>query len=156
MRIHYICLGNAYRSPMAEAYTKFYLEHQGIDGVEVLSSGTIARERHEYTRPVAASTLKFLGSKGLAAYAKSGSDQLTPELIQPSDITICMNSKVCEGLHQIAQLPEGTTYTWDVTDSDEGEQPAPVPGDERWIKHTEHIYRQITELVHELVHQQIV
>ncbi|HSX29750.1 MAG TPA: hypothetical protein VLE73_04300 [Candidatus Saccharimonadales bacterium] len=155
MRIHYVCLGNAYRSPIAEAYTKFYLESQGIEGIAVVSSGTIASEEYEHTRPVAASTCRFLGGKGLAAYAKTDSDQLTPELIRHGDITVCMNAKVREGYDQIAQLPNQTTYTWDITDSDECGQPAPVPGGEKWLEHTERIYKQITDLVHELVHRQI-
>jgi protein-tyrosine-phosphatase len=56
MRVHFICRGNVYRSRIAEAYLKS-LE---LEGLEVLSSGTIARERSEFTKPIAESTLKFL------------------------------------------------------------------------------------------------
>lgn len=140
---------------MAEAYMNSYLYDQHITGVEVLSSGTIAADRYEYTRAVAAHTRQFLGSKGLEAYIKSDSDQLTPDLVMSGDITICMNQKVRESCRQIVQLPDETTFTWDITDSDEGDLPPPVPGDAVWLKHTEHIYGQITGLVHDLVRREI-
>lgn len=149
-RVHFICLGNAYRSVMAEAYLKQYLESKHIDGIEVVSSGTIANERYAFTRPVAASTLKFLAAKGLKEYAKTDSDQLTPQRIRPDDITVCMNPTVRESGEQIVRFP-AATYTWNITDADEGEPPAPLAGDERWLAHTERIYTQITEQVHVLM-----
>jgi protein-tyrosine-phosphatase len=153
-RVHFICLGNAYRSIMAEAVLRAHLDSEGITNVGVLSSGTMARERYDFTRRIAAHTLAFLGGKGLTGYAKTNSEQLTQELIRPDDITICMNSRVRQGCDEIVQLPENTT-TWDITDSDEGEHPAPVPGDRRWLEHTEQLYTEITQLAHQLTHEQL-
>lgn len=144
MRIHFICLGNVYRSILAEAY----LNSLAVDGIQAYSSGTIAAERSEYTRPIAVNTRKFLENKGLAKYVKPHWDQLTQERIRQADRTVCLNPLVRTECEQAYELPPDT-ITWNVTDWDEGDSPPQTQAE--WMAYTEKIFDDIKRSVDQLV-----
>lgn len=140
MVIHYICRGNAFRSLLAEAYTKSL----HIPNLQVISSGSAATSHREMNIPTYAKTLETLESHGLGQYAKDHyADDLTQELLNGSDVAVFMNRLVIEeaqtqGFHLPKQL-----YIWDVTDMGEPGRMVNTPAD------IDYYYEQVlTEISH--------
>jgi protein-tyrosine-phosphatase len=145
MRIHYICRGNAYRSRLAEAYTKSIRPDS-----DVISSGTVADSHLTQNEPIVRLTLQFLKDQGLGAYAKQTTDQLTQERILPDDIAVCLNQRIYDESAPFV-LPK-RTEVWDITDWSEAMQ-APIT-DDIWFVYTSKLYAQITQHVDELLLRQ--
>lgn len=146
MIIHYVCRGNAFRSIIAEAYTKAL----GIPGLEVISSGTVASDYREYNIPTFAKVQTLLAAHGLSDFTKDHyADDLTQELIDRSDIVVCLNKRVFDEASAHWRLPQ-VTYTWGVADIDE---PGRVPENSTdYDNYMEDAFWEITEQVDNFLH----
>lgn len=100
-------MGNTYRSRLAEAY----LNSLGLPGVSVISSG-VAASRNE-NGPLSWYAAQLLHKYGLKT--KPGWTQLTQDLLDKSDIVICVNRAVYRLCREQYQLPE-RVIVWDVPD----------------------------------------
>lgn len=145
MVIHYICRGNAFRSIIAEAYTKSL----GIPGLEIVSSGTVASDYREYNIPTFAKVQTLLAAHGLGNFTKDHyADDLTQALIDHSDIVVCLNKRVFDEASAHWQLPQ-QTYVWDITDMDE---PGRMPENStEYDSYMEDAFREIAEQVDSFV-----
>ena len=115
MIVHYICRGNAFRSIIAEAYTRSLR----IPGLDVTSSGTVASEYREYNIPTYAQVSSLLAAHGLGDFTKDHyADDLTQAFIDHATVVVCLNSIVYDEASNGWQLPE-QTYVWDINDIDE-------------------------------------
>jgi protein arginine phosphatase len=86
MKIIFICTGNTCRSPMAEAYFKYLCEKSGLD-IETGSAGTFAG----IGEPAAANSIQTMAELNIDL-SNFSSTPLTVELIDSSDMIICMTS----------------------------------------------------------------
>ncbi|MBE9502596.1 MAG: hypothetical protein IME96_00290 [Proteobacteria bacterium] len=80
MKILFVCIGNACRSPMAEGFARFYSNGR----VEVKSAGTSALGR------VVTPTKEVMMEIGIDI-SNQTSDQLTKEMIEWADIVVSMS-----------------------------------------------------------------
>jgi protein-tyrosine-phosphatase len=146
MVIHYICRGNAFRSIIADAYTKSL----GIPGLEVISSGTAASDYREDNIPTYARVCALLASHELKEFTKDHyADDLTQQRIDRSDVVVCLNEIVLTEAASKWKLPK-QTYVWDIADIGESEH---VPeGETEHRAFMEATYQAITARVDSLVH----
>ncbi|HSE29438.1 MAG TPA: hypothetical protein VLA77_02535 [Candidatus Saccharimonadales bacterium] len=143
MNIHFICRGNVLRSLIAETY----LRSLGVDGVEVISSGTNVNWSDPQEREYFANTLSVLGGHGIKPYAKSNAEQLTQERIDSChDIIVLMNQRVVDEATKIVQLPDNF-FNWDIIDIGEGHR---TNVDSHKL-YEEEIYQEITHKVDSLI-----
>jgi protein-tyrosine-phosphatase len=91
MTINFICIGNAHRSIVAEAYFKSL----AIKDVEVKSSGSSADKYRESNKinGYYDKTIALLKRHGLDSFAKTHyGDQVEPGKEVPGDVVVCMNN----------------------------------------------------------------
>ncbi len=86
-RITFVCTGNTCRSPMAEIILKNKLKLAGITDVRVTSAGLYVAESGKISKN-SALALKRIGLKSYSFKSK----QLTRELLEKTDIVICMTA----------------------------------------------------------------
>jgi len=88
MKIHFICLGNVFRSRVAETY----LRSLGISGIQVSSSGTVARRDHGINQPILQQVDKVLAQHDLNQYLPLQSCvQTDQQVVDGCDLVICMD-----------------------------------------------------------------
>lgn len=145
MTVHFICRGNAFRSLIAEAY----LKSLAIDGVTVMSSGTMADEYRDFNKDNYQQTLDLLRRHGIVQFAKTHyADKLTPERLIDTDIAICINELVAQECStQELKLP-ANTQVWDVADiGEKHRQVSETVGREAYL---DEVYDEIAAAVDEL------
>jgi len=105
MKILYICNGNSFRSPAAEALTRKY--HPDL---EVESAGIrIATHISENTK-------KFLKQRDAEQYLKSRPEQLTQRAIDEADIIIAMQKEQKEFIEDRFHLEDKEFKVWNIED----------------------------------------
>jgi protein-tyrosine-phosphatase/isopentenyldiphosphate isomerase len=146
MLIHFVCSGNSFRSRLAEAYAKSL----HIPGLQFISSGT-----HSYMDPynhLSPQCKLVLNHKKLTTYASKEKTQLTQELIDKSDLVVCINRAVYhEALAENIKFPP-RTYIWDINDISEFTQEEQLQIANQQVplrvqKIFEHIQQHIEELI---------
>ena len=116
MRIHFICIGNSFRSIIAEAYAKsLHLKDYEFSSSGLMGEASRLRNLvpHEYIE-------KRLENEGLKEYIKQNWGENTHQVtINNADLCVYMNKIVeKEGLYQ--KLKFKKTITLDIDDVDEG------------------------------------
>ena len=86
--IHFICIGNVFRSRLAEAY----LNSLNIKGVEVSSSGV--RANHAFDGDISIFVLPLLKREGLEPFISKKWIQTTLDIVQDKDLVVFMNEEV--------------------------------------------------------------
>jgi protein-tyrosine-phosphatase/8-oxo-dGTP pyrophosphatase MutT (NUDIX family) len=110
MKLLFVCMGNAYRSRLAEAY----LKSLHLPNLSVASAGVEARQ--DQNGPICSYTTELLHEYNLTQYGKPHWTQLTQELLSQADLVVCMNRLVHEaGLQAGYQFPL-RTFIWDIAD----------------------------------------
>lgn len=146
MIIHYICRGNAFRSFIAEAYTRsLELPH-----VTVISSGTLGSLTKQQNATYHRYVRETLERHHINQYAKADyADNLSNELIEKSDVIVCVNKRVYDEAHERGFMLPETTIVWDVLDFNEGDRiirtEADIP------RYVEMAYHEIVQNVDALV-----
>jgi len=87
MIIHFICLGNIYRSRLAEAY----LNSKQLKNIKVISSGIKASDNGH--RPISWLTQKIFEAHKLVTFESLSWTQTTKKLLDSADINIFFNQK---------------------------------------------------------------
>ncbi len=105
MRILYVCNGNSFRSPAAEALTRKY--HPKL---EVESAG-IRIATH-----IAGNTKQFLKQKDAEQYLKPRPDQLTQRAIDEADIIIVMQEEQKKFIEDSFHLQNKEIKVWRIED----------------------------------------
>jgi protein-tyrosine-phosphatase len=145
MVIQFICRGNAFRSIIAEAY----LNSLRIPKLTVMSSGTVAGTYKESNLINFPKTLALLKRHGIKQYAKDHyADNVTQNLLDKSDIAICLNKIAYEEAVSSFKLPK-KTHVWDVTDL--GEEGRIATTETERESFMEDVYEEIVKNVDKLV-----
>ncbi len=105
MRVLYVCTGNSFRSPVAEALTRKY--HPDFD---VESAGTNAADR---VSPVGEKLLKLVDAD---QYLKPEPDQVTKRAVDDADLIVAMKPEHRDYLVENFDLERGEVEVWNVKD----------------------------------------
>lgn len=127
MRVLYVCTGNSFRSPAAEALTR--LEHPGF---EVESRGTNA------VGFISGPTMNYLKDHGALEFVKPEPDQISSRALQEADRIICMMPEHREHIMENFEADPAKIKVWNVRDGIE-------PGVEPWSQ-LQKIHHKVKEL----------
>jgi protein-tyrosine-phosphatase len=148
MQIHFVCVGNVYRSRLAEAL----LNSRGLAGVRACSSGTHAAEN--LNGPVSWYALRLLKRNGLIPFMAPHWTQTTPELLAASDLIVFMERDIyahCAAAFAFARTPYEVWDVPDVGDPRYPEQQAAPDDEPRIMAITETTFKRIAAEVDALV-----
>lgn len=148
MLVHFVCIGNTYRSRLAEAL----LNSHGLPDLRAASSGIRAAEN--LNGPVSWYALRLLKNAGLIPYMAPHWTQTTPEALAGCDLVVFMEEaclRFCETECHFARRSYEIWEVPDVNDPRFPEQQAP-PGDELAVMAiTERTFRRLKAEVAALV-----
>jgi protein-tyrosine-phosphatase len=105
VRLLFVCTGNCFRSPAAEALTR--LEHPDL---EVESAGTDAVDF------IAEPTVQYLERHGALRYVKPEPDQLSERAVEEADLVVCMMPVHAEYLQDRFGVDEERIAVWNIRD----------------------------------------
>jgi len=105
VRILYICTGNSYRSPLAEALTRRYYPN-----LEVESAGIHA------VKEVAEVTKNQLDKRDALEYVKPGPDHVSQRAIDEADRVVCMMPKHSEYIKRNFEIDPTKIEVWNIED----------------------------------------
>jgi len=109
MVVHFICMGNVYRSRLAEAYlNSLHLPH-----VKATSSGVYANMN--LWGPIGSYTVPLLEDDGILNLTAPKWTQVSQAVIDQADVVICVNREVYSRVKAEFTLPL-RTFIWDITD----------------------------------------
>lgn len=108
-KIHFVCLGNAFRSRLAEAYAKSL----GLKNIEFSSSGTAA---HLFEQRVPRLAEQVAHQQGVAKFLSKGQQQTTGKLLSKQDMVIFMSPDVMAQAMQMYSFEPKKCLCWHVND----------------------------------------
>lgn len=112
MKIHFVCVGNTYRSRLAEAY----LNAKKLQNVLCISSGIHADNNDQ--GPTSPYTQRVLEHHNLIRYSKSGWTQTTKSLLDWADVTIFFDTTTYEHCISVFKFHSKTSGVWNIHDID--------------------------------------
>lgn len=140
MIIHFVCLGNIYRSRLAEAY----LKSKKLANFEVISSGINASDNGY--RPISWLTQRLFEVSNLVLFQKSGWTQTTKELLDSADLTIFFDKEYYEYCVEQFGYDSKLFEIWPIKDLDKN-----VKENVEKIKITEETFEVIKQKVNDLI-----
>lgn len=105
MRIVYICTGNSFRSPVAEALTKKYKP-----SIEVSSAGTSPASR------IAGSARSLLEEEEALTYAKEKPEPVNDRILDSADSVIVMEEDHSDYIFDRVSVSSNKVENWDIAD----------------------------------------
>ena len=129
MKVLFICWGNAYRSPVAEALLKKFRPEWNVDSAGINPAGFISDLARQ-----------FLAEEGAEKYLKSFPESLEEKKLSEYDIIVVMEEKLRRMVIERCPSCAGRIVVWDVKD------PYFLPRE-----HARIIFEQIKKKVLELV-----
>lgn len=130
MKIHFVCLGNTYRSRLAEAY----MNSLKLRGVRAVSSGIIADTVHA---PINWYALRMLEQQGMSRRRMASPRLSTRANVHSSDCMIFFTRKPYEFCK--AWMSPGQDYQiWNIADMQGGTHGAKIRESERTFKQIKH------------------
>jgi len=130
MKILFVCTGNAYRSPIADALLKKILPE-----IEVDSAGTRAYHKN------LDKTVEFLKSEGALEYLKKAPEPLDSKNLKEYSLIIVMEQEHKESILKICPKCNNRIVVWNIQD------PYHFPNQ------TNNIFNQIKQKVNQLAKQ---
>lgn len=112
MKVHFVCLGNVYRSRLAEAY----LNSKQIPDLTVISSGTVAAVEQK-NRPISWVAQRLLDSHKLVPFQKLLRTQTTKELLDSADFTIFFTQVPYQYCVDTLGFSSKQFEIWDIADT---------------------------------------
>ena len=140
MLIHFVCLGNIYRSRLAETY----LSSKQLPDVTVISSGINATDNHQ--RPISWLTQRLYEVYKLVPFQKSLWTQTTKELLDSADLTIFFANEYHQYCVDNFGYSSNDFEIWEVEDLD-----GSIKEHVEKIQKTEETYELIRQKVDDLV-----
>jgi protein-tyrosine-phosphatase/8-oxo-dGTP pyrophosphatase MutT (NUDIX family) len=110
MIVMFVCMGNTYRSRLAEVY----LKSLAIPGVEVQSAGVAASEN--LNGRITSYAQGLIEEFELERYSKPTWDALKQNRLSAADIVVCMNRSVYQAAEAAGFKMPLRTFIWDVAD----------------------------------------
>lgn len=105
MRIFYICTGNSFRSPVAEALTRKLRPEFEVESAGINPASAVAENAKE-----------LLSEEGALEYAKPGPDPVTERAIEDADVIVVMNKRHENFLRENFDISDGAIKNWQVDD----------------------------------------
>lgn len=116
-RIYFVCMGNYYRSRLAEELAVYYAAQYEVE-IQVDSGGLTDIEHSNNVGPIASSVLRYLAAKNIQPRgARRYPKPVTADDVYASDIVVCTDAD--EQLHLFQNVcPEfsGKLVTWRARD----------------------------------------
>lgn len=114
MRLLYVCTGNSYRSPLAEALTRKYRSEFEVESAGIQAVGKVSD-----------ATEKQLVQKGALKFVKPRPDQISQRALDEADEIICMMPVHSEYIKRNFEVDSQKIEVWYVKDPvHPGEKPA--------------------------------
>ena len=110
--LHFICIGNTYRSRLAEAY--FNSLH--VKGWQAISSGVEAK--HNLNGPITTYASYILERENISSFTNPSWTQTNQENLSKADHVVFMENNVYKICHDILQLSIPNFEIWKVADID--------------------------------------
>lgn len=129
MKILFVCLGNIYRSPVAEALFKKFKPEIDVDSAGV----------HPPLFPISEDARKYLARENAEQYLKKVPESIDNKQLEEYDLIVTMESEHKEAVLSKCPECENRTVVWNIQD------PYSLPPER-----TEEIFRKIKDMVAEL------
>lgn len=140
MIIHFVCLGNIYRSRLAEAY----LNSKKLSNVTVISSGISASENNN--RPISWLTQRLYEVYKLVPFQKSNWTQTSKVLLDSADLTIFFADEYYQFCVNNFGFNSKNFEIWEIEDLD-----GSIKDHMEKIKKTEETFEKIRQKVDGLI-----
>lgn len=105
MRVLFVCTGNSFRSPVAEALTRKYRPHMEVESAGINPANSIAGNARELLKKECASK-----------YAKPKPEPVTKEAVEKADLIVVMGRKHEKYLIDNFKVPKSEIRNWNIKD----------------------------------------
>ena len=110
MKIHFVCMGNVYRSRFAEAYARSLSDSEH----EISSSGVVADTN--YNGPISWGGMRIIFNNQLVQYMTDQWTLTTQQLLNEAELVVFMNQEVADYASEHLDVSQVHSQVWTVDD----------------------------------------